>query len=198
MPCAAQRLAQLIVVDVVLLLDLLDRRVDLLAGDAQLQLGRLLQDQLVVDQALQHLAAQRRRARRALVGVGDAVLTSASSGAAFSSTSLARMMFVADDRRDLLDDARLRRAAPAPTSAARRQRRERASATRASRFTALPCGTGRGAGMPGGGCIGAACRARMPGRRRSGIPGGASLPGMPGAAVAAAVLDRRPWPGSRR
>ena len=121
-PLRAQRLAQLVVVEAVLLLDLLDRGVDLLARDAELQLGRLLQDQLVVDQPLEHLAPQRRRPRRPLVRVGDAVDVGHQRPHPLLDLA-GQHQRVADHRGDLLDHARARAAGRASE-----QRRATASA----------------------------------------------------------------------
>ena len=67
----AQFIAQLGVVDAVVLLDLFDGLVDLLAADGNLEIGRLLHQELIVHHAFENLPAQGRGPRGPLAGIGD-------------------------------------------------------------------------------------------------------------------------------
>ena len=68
----AQLVLELGIAEAVVTLDLLDGAIDLVAAHRQLQLGRLLGQQLVLHQPLQDLAADGVGARLALGRVGDA------------------------------------------------------------------------------------------------------------------------------
>ena len=67
---AAELLLELRVVETVVTLDLLDGAIDLVARHRELELGRLLGQQLILDQALQHLAADAVGAGLALGRIG--------------------------------------------------------------------------------------------------------------------------------
>ena len=196
-PLPAQRLAQLIVVDVVLLLDLLDRGVDLLAGDRSASARPP-----AAGSARRRSAAPAprgaapSRAPRACPGRA-CWLTSASSGADPLLDLAGQDDAVADDRGDPLDDARLRGAPPASGQSPARPRRERACEVKLRLTAWLGAAAGRAGGWHrharGGG---APARRHAAGTRR-----GASRPGIPPAprpadAARRARLDHRPWPGS--
>jgi hypothetical protein len=100
----AQFVLELRVAQPVVALDLFDGAVDLVVADGQLQLGRLLGQQLVVDEAIQNFAADGVGPGLALAGVGDGC----DIGQEWRSPILDLALqdeVVADQRRDLFHHA---------------------------------------------------------------------------------------------